>query len=204
MVGHANDDALAMAKAREQGRSEAMMQVKDTPMAMELSMPLWLQDDPQWATRTYSDGTIETYGCGLTCAAMAITYETGLQVTPGLLCSLVGDDCLTDRVNDMTKFSQWIEDHYSNAYRIETSVTFWSLDEALALVDDGWLVFGGIVGGSLGEKDYSNHVVLIWRGDGQGNYWVRDPDSGANSQRSYTRDDLTMATWGALNATRSS
>ena len=67
MLDHAGQDAQELAEVRERGRQEAQEQiVLDRPVPEGNWMPLWLQTDPQWADTPYSDGTIETYGCGLT------------------------------------------------------------------------------------------------------------------------------------------
>ena len=67
-------------------------------------MPLFLQKDPQWSSTAYSDETIGTYGCGLTCAAMALSYEQGEPVTPDALANIVdtfwGTDSAIDYVDD--------------------------------------------------------------------------------------------------------
>ncbi len=197
-VDHASQDADALAEAREQGRQEARAQiVLDRPVPEGNWMPLWLQTDPQWSRVEYSTGTIESHGCGLTCAAMTIEYMTTQDVTPLILSGYVGDECLTGGINDMAKFSRWICERYPE-YGIEHSGAVWTLDEALALVDDGWLVFAGMEG-ALGGKQYGSHVVLLWGVDENGNYLMRDPDDAENSARPWTRDELVQATWGNFN-----
>lgn len=192
MIEHSAGDAAALAEAREQGAAEAMRPVLDRPTPEGNSMPLWLQDDPQWADVPYAGGTVGDSGCGLVCAAMAIKYMTVQDVTPAMLAEAVGDTCLTGGVNDPGKFCEWIAEHYPE-YGIEHSGIIYRLDDALAQVDGGWLAFAGM-SGSLGERDYEGHVVLIWRGD-DGAYWLRDPASGANSQRAWTRDELDGVDW---------
>ncbi len=160
-------------------------------------MPLFLQKDPQWSSFAYSDGTIGTYGCGLTCAAMALSYENGVTVTPDLLASLVGDECLTNRVNDMAKFTKLLRDRYG----FERSDTFWGIDDALERVDDGWIVFAGM-SGDLGKREYGSHVVMIWKKNDDGTYGVRDPDDGTNSIKTWTREELEAVSFGSFNALR--
>lgn len=43
--------------------------------------------------------------------------------------------------------------------------------------------------GTLGDRDYGGHVVLIWRADDDG-YWIRDPASAGNSARAFTLEEL--------------
>lgn len=200
MLGHAEEDARAVADAREEGRQEALGPILDRPVPEGVWMPLWLQTDPQWSQVGYSTGTIESHGCGLTCAAMAVKYMTTQDVTPLILSGSVGDECLADGVNDMAKFSRWICERYPE-YGIEYSGAVWTLDEALGLVDDGWLVFAGMEG-SLGDRQYGSHVVLLWGVDEDGGYLMRDPDDAENSARAWTRDELAAATWVSFNGLR--
>ena len=201
-LDHVKADSTHAAESYERGYSNGAQDTQpiiDKQMNAPKSgyMPLFLQKDPQWASYVYSDGTIGTYGCGLTCAAMALSYENGVTVTPDLLASLIGDACLTDRVNDMAKFTQVLHDRY----RFERVETFWSIAEALDYVDDGWIVFAG-VSGTLGEREYGSHVVMIWKKNDNGAYAMRDPDDGANSIKTWTREELEAVGFGSFNALR--
>ena len=192
LVGHANDDARALVDARNDGYEAAerdrLAIVADRPIAEGNHMPLWLQTDPQWASVPYAGGTIEDHGCGLVCAAMALEYMTLQGVTPLQLADYVGDTCLTAGVNDPGKFCEWIKSNYPE-FQIESSEIYYELDRALSDVEGGWLVFAGM-SGALGEADYDGHVVMIWRADDKG-FWVRDPDSGANSARPFSAEELS-------------
>lgn len=192
IVGHANDDAAAIAQARQDGyeaaESERLAIVEDRPIAEGNHMPLWLQTDPQWSHVPYAGGTVGDSGCGLVCAAMALEYMTLQGITPLQLADYVGDECLTDGVNDPGKFCAWIESHYPE-WRIESSDIYYETDRAMQDVEGGWLVFAGM-SGALGDADYDGHVVMIWRADDKG-YWVRDPDSGANSSRPFSAEELS-------------
>lgn len=192
MVDHAEMDAQALAEAREQGRDEATMSVLDRPIPEGNWIPLCLQDDPQWADVPYAGSTIGEAGCGLVCASMAIKYMTLQDVTPLTLADAVGDSCLTAGVNDPGKFCAWIAERYPE-YKIEYSEISYQLGPVLDAVDDGWLAFAGM-SGELGDESYEGHVVLIWLSE-DGSYWVRDPASGENSQRAWTRDELASARW---------
>lgn len=192
MLDHADQDAQALAEARERGRQEAMEPILDRPVPDGCWMPMWLQTDPQWANVPYAGSTIGEAGCGLVCASMAIEYMTLQSVTPAMLADAVGDSCLTDGVNDPGKFCEWIASHYPE-YGIEYSPITYELDPVLASVGEGWLAFGGM-SGALGDSSYGGHVVLIWRSE-DGSYWVRDPASGENSQRAWSRDELAAVDW---------
>lgn len=183
--------AVALAEARQEGYEAAerdrLAIVRDRPIAEGNSMPLWLQTDPQWDYVPYAGGTIGDYGCGLTCAAMAIKYMTLQDITPLTLASFVGNACLTDGVNDPGKFCTWIAEHYPE-YGIESTPISYDLAPVLQNVSDGWLAFAGM-SGTLGDRDYGGHVVLIWRADEDG-YWIRDPASAGNSARAFTLEEL--------------
>lgn len=193
MVNHASGDAQALVDAHEQGREDAaaeqMATVYDRPIAEGNHMPLWLQSDPQWASVPYAGGTVGDAGCGMVCAAMALEYMTLQGITPLQFADYVGDTCLTDGVNDPGKFCRWIYDHYKD-YGIEWRSIYYTLDRALADVKDGWLVFAGM-SGTLGDKDYEGHVVLIWRADDEG-YWLRDPADADNSARPFSAEELSQ------------
>lgn len=198
-IDHVGDDTEAFGKAYNQGYSDgytAALPVYEKKTSAESGyMPLFLQKDPQWANVAYSDETIGTYGCGLTAAAMALSYLNGREVTPDLLAAFVGESCLTDRVNDMAKFSAYM----TKSYSLKSRDTFWGTDEALKAVDDGWIVFAGVTG-TLGERSYGSHVVMIWHENTDGTYALRDPDDGANSIHAWTADELNAVTFTQFNA----
>lgn len=145
--------------------------VRDVPAKPE--PPMYYQADEQWGGLPYAtvDGTISTHGCGLASAAMAASYLTETEIDPPRLLNLVGNRCISDDVNDMSKSCQELHDiyglHYSN--RLTTK------DEALDYVADGWIAFAGMHGQLTDDgKSYAGHVVLIWRVDESG-VWIRDP-----------------------------
>ena len=192
IIDHANDNAEAIVQAKQDGyeaaERERLTIIADRPIAEGNYMPIWLQTDPQWSHVPYANGTIGDSGCGLVCAAMALEYMTLQGITPFQLASYVGDECLTDGVNDPGKLCAWIESHYPE-YRIESSKIYYETDRALSDVESGWLVFAGM-SGALGDSEYEGHVVMIWRANDEG-YWVRDPDSGANSARPFSAEELS-------------
>lgn len=192
LVGHANEDAQAVMEARSDGYEAAERDwsaiIAERPATDVLTMPLWLQTDPQWAYAPYAGGTIGDSGCGLVCAAMALEYMTLQGVNPLQLADCVGDSCLTAGVNDPGKFCEWIKGKFPE-FRIESSEIYYELDRALSDVQNGWLVFAGM-SGALGDDDYDGHVVMIWRADDAG-FWIRDPASGANSSRPFSAEELS-------------
>ena len=92
-IDHIDRDTAAFGKAYNQGYSDgytaALPVYENKTSAKSGYMPLFLQKDPQWADAAYSDETIGTYGCGLTAAAMALSYLNGREVTPDLLAAFV-------------------------------------------------------------------------------------------------------------------
>lgn len=154
------------------------------------TMPVYLQDDPQWGYLPYADGsTVAESGCGLTCAAMACVYLANQIVTPLDLNSSVGDSCTVAGVNDMALFGRYMAAHYG----LTTSEMFFDLDRALEEVESGAVVYASLQG-QFGDRAYGGHIVAIWRVDGE-NIYVRDPASGANSQRAFTVDELRRVEW---------
>lgn len=204
VVSYGNEVSKASADSYNIGYEEGKTYWKpivSTPVHAGTYMPTYFQNDQLWADAKYSDGTIETYGCGLTCAAMAISYLTGDIVTPLDLQGAVGDTMLTDRVNDMTKFSQYIEDAYGKTYDIKQHDPnpFWTYESMMEALDDNWIVFAG-VHGQVGDKSYSGHVILLFKYDGK--YYMRDPMSGENSMKQWSEDELKNLQIGSMNAVK--
>lgn len=176
----------------EAGKSEVVV-VEDEPV---YTMPLYLQKDLRWSDAPYAEGTIGSHGCGLTCAAMAMTFITGDYVSPDSLAIQSGDAFVTDGVNDPDKICQWLVDNYG----VEWSGEKWTLDDGLALVDDGYVVIASM-SGKLGDRNYGGHNVLIYAHT-DGGYLVRDPDDAANSNRVFTYEELSEAAWTTFDGIR--
>ena len=176
----------------ESGKSEVVI-VEDEPVHI---MPLFLQKDLRWYGVQYADGCIGTHGCGLTAAAMAATYITGDLVMPDYLASTSGDEFITDGVNDPDKICKWLSEEYGMTYSGEV----WTLDEGLALVEEGYCVLASM-SGQLGDRSYGSHVILIYGRFGP-DYLVRDPDDGENSIRSFSREELSLANLTSFNGVK--
>lgn len=178
----------------EAGKSEVVI-VEDEPVH---TMPLYLQKDIRWSDTPYAAGTIGSHGCGLTSAAMALTYLAGDCITPDSLAAQAGDAFVTDGVNDPDKICQYLVD----AYGMQWSGEKWTLDDGLALVDNGWVVIASMEG-KLGDRTYGGHNVLIYA-TADGGYLLRDPDDATNSNMLFTHDQLVEATWTSFNGVRCS
>ena len=187
--GHSRE---AYARGYEAGKSEVVV-IEDEPV---YAMPLFLQGDLRWASTPYADGTIATHGCGLTCAAMAMTFITGDYVSPDSLAIQSGDAFVTDGVNDPDKICQWLVDNYG----VEWSGEKWTLDDGLALVDEGYVVIASM-SGKLCDRTYGGHNVLVYA-HVDGGYLVRDPDDAANSNKVFTYEELSEAAWTTFDGIR--
>lgn len=132
----------------------------------------YLQTDKKWKNMPYSEGTIGTYGCGLTAAASYISWITkDASYTPVSLHKAVGDSCLTDGVNDMGKFCEYIHQTYEDEYKPQT----WNIEEAKQDLRDGYCLFASVYTGLREEgKQYEGHIVLVYKWDDRG-IWIMDP-----------------------------
>ena len=63
----------------EQAQEEEQMK----PGYIPKDVPLY--DQRKYTKVVYGPGAVANYGCGISCAAMAISYYTGYEVTPGYL-----------------------------------------------------------------------------------------------------------------------
>ena len=132
----------------------------------------YVQTNGAWKDLPYSEGTIETYGCGLTAAATYISWIThDSSYTPETLYNAVGDSCLTDGVNDMRKFCKYISDNYP----VTCSDQLWDIDDAAMRAINGDCLFASVKGSlKEGHREYGGHIVLIYRIDANG-VWIADP-----------------------------
>lgn len=132
----------------------------------------YVQTDKKWKNMPYSEGTIGTYGCGLTAAASYISWITrDASYTPVSLHQAVGDSCLTDGVNDMGKFCEYIHQTYGDEYKPQT----WNIDEAKQDLREGYCLFASVYTGLRAEgKQYEGHIVLVYKWDDSG-IWIMDP-----------------------------
>lgn len=156
-------------------------------------MPLYLQTDPIWKDTGYSEGTIETYGCGLTDLAMMLTKLLGFPVYPNDLVKHQ-DMFLEADVNNPDAMCRWASD----AYHLTWSGERWGFEENIdQMLSEGYIVMCSMQG-KLGDREYEGHVILVY-GIVDGCYLVRDPADGDNSVRLFRMEDFSGVTWGALN-----
>lgn len=158
------------------------------------SIPLYLQTDPQWSSDSYSTGTIESHGCGLVSAAIAVSYLTGERVTPDLLSMSAGDAFLSGSLNDSDAICRWLSERYS----IQWSGEKWLLQDAVQMLDEGYVVLASMKG-QLGEENYGGHIVLLYEHTDDDCFYLRDPFSGDNSVRKFSRQEIEQVDWGSFN-----
>lgn len=140
-------------------------------------MPTYYQFDERWKDISYLNGTIETSGCGLVAASMALSYFSDSEVTPDVLASYVGDSCSEYGVNDMQKFSDYIS---SVVDGVIYSEQLWKLSDVIENDVTNCVVFAGLQG-QFGNKEYDGHVVLMHGRSDDGMY-IRDPASVLNTR----------------------
>lgn len=171
-VGSQDQSEVPIDDVSNNPKIEEVQSVKDTAIKVPYP-PHYLQIDEKWKNLPYSKETIETYGCGLTCAASYICWVTqDPSYTVETLYKAVGDSCLTDNVNDMSKFGQYI----STNYNVTVSGQEWENDVAKNALRNGDMLFASMSGELIpGHKSYGGHIVLIYKWDDQG-IWVMDPD----------------------------
>lgn len=158
-----------------------------------VNVPLQLQTDPLWKDTTYSTGTIETHGCGLTVLSMMLTRLLGVPVYPNDLVEHE-DAFIEAEVNNPDAMCRWA----ASTYKLTWSGERWGFKDNIdGMLADGYLVMCSMQG-RIGERDYEGHVVLVY-GIVDGCYLIRDPADGDNSVHLFTPAELDGVTWGALN-----
>lgn len=196
-VRHSNDEAVREVHAVSGVDSDDALTVVKEPEEPASSvkvyqgvMPAYLQVDSRWAGIAYAGGTIETNGCGLTCAAASYQYLTGIETTPASLQAEVGDSCTDGNGNnDMALFIQWMQSKDSS---IKSSGQLWLKADLLDQIQQKHVVFLA-VSGTFGEKQYGGHIVTLFNGDSYG-FDVLDPDCKQNCGR-WTYEMLDTVSW---------
>lgn len=185
--------ATAYDRGFEAGVDSVPVIVEDEP-AKSSSVPLYLQTDPQWSGDQYSYGTIESRGCGLVSAAIAASYLLDEDVTPDLLLMLAGDAFLSSGLNDSDVICRWLSEHYGFQWSGEK----WLLQDAIRMLDEGYVVLASMEG-QLGEENYGGHIVLLYEHTDDDCFYLRDPFSGDNSVRKFSRQEIEQVDWGSFN-----
>lgn len=177
----------------EAGVDSVPVVIEDEP-AESHPVPLYLQTDPQWSGDQYSSGTIESHGCGLVSAAIAASYLLDEDITPDLLSMLAGDAFLSSGLNDSDAICRWLSEHYGFQWSGEK----WFLQDAVQMLDEGYVVLASMEG-QLGEENYGGHIVLLYEHTDDDCFYLRDPFSGDNSVRKFSRQEIEQVNWGSFN-----
>lgn len=175
------------------GVDSVQVVVEDEP-AKSHQVPLYLQTDPQWSGYQYSSGTIESHGCGLVSAAIAASYLLDEDITPDILSQSAGDAFLSSGLNDSDAICRWLSEHYGLQWTGEK----WLLQDAVQMLDDGCVVLASMQG-QLGEENYGGHIVLLYEHTDDDCFYLRDPFSGDNSVRKFSRQEIEQVDWGSFN-----
>lgn len=194
-VGFVADEEVAAAydNGFEAGIDSMPVIVEDKPTKSH-SVPLYLQTDPQWSGDQYSSGTIESHGCGLVSAAIAASYLLDEDITPDLLSMYAGDAFLSGSLNDSDAICRWLSEHYGFQWSGEK----WLFQDAVQMLDDGYVVLASMEG-QLGEESYGGHIVLLYEHTDDDCFYLRDPFSGDNSVRKFSRQEIEQVDWGSFN-----
>ena len=145
------------------------------PKERKMESPKYMiQYDDAWRYEPYAGSTMEMSGCGLVAAASFLGYYLDDPEYNAMdLFSEVGDSCLTNGVNDMRKFCQYLEAEYG----VEWVDQFWKVEYAEEYLCNGYCLFASIHSKQLvpdGRCYYDGHIVLVYEWDDQG-IWVIDP-----------------------------
>lgn len=167
--------------------------VEDEPVKSH-SVPLYLQTDQQWSGDQYSSGIIESHGCGLVSAAIATSYLLDEDITPDILSMSAGDAFLSNGLNDSDAICRWLSERHG----LQWSGEKWLLQDAVKMLDEGYVVLASMEG-QLGEENYSGHIVLLYEHTDDDCFYLRDPFSGDNSVRKFSRQEIEQVDWGSFN-----
>lgn len=167
--------------------------VEDEPVKSH-SVPLYLQTDQQWSGDQYSSGTIESHGCGLVSAAIASSYLLDEDITPDILSMSAGDAFLSNGLNDSDAICRWLSERHG----LQWSGEKWLLQDAVKMLDEGYVVLASMEG-QLGEENYGGHIVLLYEHTDDDCFYLRDPFSGDNSVRKFSRQEIEQVDWGSFN-----
>ena len=159
-------------------------------LALPKVMYEWYQTDAEWANLQYAgNNTIATNGCGLVSAAMALSYVDKIEFDPIELRELVGDSCTTDTLNDMEKFSKFV----NSEFNVQISDRYNDPWKAITDAKNGSAVICS-TSGKFGDSYYGGHIVVLYSDDGE-NLRIRDPASKGNSNRIFSPEEFCSYYW---------
>ena len=149
------------------------------------TVPLLMQWDMRWGYQTYGSSTIAVSGCAPVCLSMAASYLTGdASVTPYRVAQYAANAGYYVP-GQGTSWSLLTE----GAFAFGISCRQLSLDEAQinAALDAGHPVICSM---SPGDFTTEGHFIVLYGRTADG-YLVRDPNSIARSEKTWTYDRLS-------------
>jgi hypothetical protein len=137
---------------------------------------------------SYNKGSVASDGCGLTCFAMIASYATGQEITP----KDMAEWAMANGANTVTNHGSFaiLSQHYGIDYIGQfTGPLYGGSGEAIAeYLKEGYLVIGSHTDGYFNPSG-NGHYIVYTGIDENGNIFVNDPGSLANSEGvSYDHD----------------
>lgn len=133
-----------------------------------------LYDQNQYADVKYGNGTLQTSGCGITCAAMVISYYTGTQVTPDMLATSIkwtGNDKTMEAALDQYGIINANNWRHENTF--EERSDYYYFDDVKQKLEEGYTAIflmkeGNFTGGE--------HFILATGVTEDGRILINDPN----------------------------
>ena len=147
-------------------------------------MPLLLQWDSRWGYQTYGDGLLGCTGCGPTSLSMVSLYLTGWHDNDPYSIAHYAQE---NGFYTSGSGSAWTLMSQASA-NFGVAATELPLDEnkMIASLEEGYPVICAMGPGDF--TDNGHYIVLADYSDGA--FIIRDPNSPANSMRSWTFDEI--------------
>lgn len=157
----------------------------DNPMVDYSGFPLY--DQNQYNDVPYGMGTLKTEGCGITCAAMVISYYTGTQVTPDMLATSIkwtGNDKTMEAALDQYGIAN--TNNWSRENIFEGGDDYYYFDDVKEKLKEGYTAIflmkeGNFTGGE--------HFILATGVTEDGKILINDPNGNNYNKGSQVLDD---------------
>ena len=151
----------------------------------EMNIPLYLQGDSRWGSKSYGTSTISKTGCAPTAIAMVLSYLRGESITPEDVVNFTGNRYyVTDQGSSWSIFSACASHWQVNCKDLGKSET-----ELIKELKDGHPVIA-----SMGPGTFTSggHLIVLRGITSDGKILVNDPNDN-NSKSHYTKKfDLSL------------
>lgn len=174
---------------KQQGTDINSIDISSVDISGDLAgggIPLFLQWDKRWGYETYGSGLIGWTGCGPTCLSMAAAGLTGnLSYHPAAVADMA------------ERMAYYIPGTGTSWELMSTGASVFGLvSEQISCTEDlmkDALDEGKVLICSVGPGDFTStgHFILI-DGCGEEGFSVKDPNSRANSEKTWTYDRLVQ------------